>query len=134
MLAPLLLLWPMSLGLTWVVAQAIASRPYDRELADVVRALAREATVQAASADMGGTPPASARLALERAAAALKRSDDDDRTYYQVLGRRGELLAGEAGLVVPADDASTDPGGALSRRCHRRRAGARGLPVAGGAG
>ncbi len=33
MLAPLLLLWPMSLGLTWVVAQAIAARPYDRELA-----------------------------------------------------------------------------------------------------
>ena len=32
MLAPLLLLWPMSLGLTWIVAQAIASRPYDREL------------------------------------------------------------------------------------------------------
>jgi hypothetical protein len=49
MLAPLLLLWPMSLGLTWVVAQAIANRPYDRELADLVRSLARQASaVQAA--------------------------------------------------------------------------------------
>ncbi len=46
MLAPLLLLWPMSLGLTWVVAQAIANRPYDRELADLVRSLARQASVQ----------------------------------------------------------------------------------------
>ncbi|HZF78497.1 MAG TPA: sensor histidine kinase N-terminal domain-containing protein, partial [Rubrivivax sp.] len=46
MLAPLLLLWPMSLVLTWVVAQAIASRPYDRELADVVRALAAQASAQ----------------------------------------------------------------------------------------
>ena len=48
MLAPLLLLWPMSLGLTWIVAQAIANRPYDRDLADVVRALARQAEVQTA--------------------------------------------------------------------------------------
>ena len=31
MLAPLLLLWPMSVALTWLVAQGIASKPYDRE-------------------------------------------------------------------------------------------------------
>jgi two-component system sensor histidine kinase TctE len=106
MLAPLLLLWPMSLGLTWVVAQAIASRPYDRELADLVRALARQAAVQEASA-----------ADLERAAAALKRSDDDDRTYYQVLGRRGELLAGEAGLAVPGEEpAATESGGGVRFR------------------
>ena len=61
MLAPLLLLWPMSLGLTWVVAQAIAARPYDRELSDVVRALARQATVQAGS---GLLTPAEARAEL----------------------------------------------------------------------
>ena len=30
MLAPLLLLWPMSLALTWLAAQGIASLPYDR--------------------------------------------------------------------------------------------------------
>ena len=35
MLAPLLVLWPMSLGLTWVVAQSIANGPFDRSLADV---------------------------------------------------------------------------------------------------
>jgi two-component system sensor histidine kinase TctE len=108
MLAPLLLLWPMSLGLTWVVAQAIASRPYDRELADVVRALAREAAVQTDSAHP--SQPA-LRSQIERAATALTRGDDDDRTYYQVLGRRGELLAGEAGLSVPADEPpSVEPG------------------------
>jgi two-component system sensor histidine kinase TctE len=107
MLAPLLLLWPMSLGLTWVVAQAIAARPYDRELADVVRALAREATVQTAS---GNVPPSTVRAEIERSAAMLRRDDDDDRTYYQVLGRRGELLAGDAGLAVPADDKTADGG------------------------
>ncbi len=107
MLAPLLLLWPMSLGLTWVVAQAIAARPYDRELADVVRALARQATVQTAS---GSVPADTVRTELERSAAVLRRDDDDDRTYYQVLGRRGELLAGDAGLAVPGDDSTADTG------------------------
>ncbi len=101
MLAPLLLLWPMSLGLTWVVAQAIANRPYDRDLAEVARALARQATTQMAQ---GGQPAAKARSELEHTAAALTRSDDDDRVYFQVLGRRGELLAGDAKLAVPTDE------------------------------
>jgi two-component system sensor histidine kinase TctE len=110
MLAPLLLLWPMSLGLTWVVAQAIANRPYDRELADVVRALARAAVVQASTDN-----PAALRVQIERAAATLKRGDDDDSTYYQVLGHRGELLAGEAGLTVPADDTAPPEAGVRFR-------------------
>jgi len=42
MLAPLLLLWPMSLGLTGVVAQEIANRPYDRDLGESARLLARQ--------------------------------------------------------------------------------------------
>ena len=107
MLAPLLLLWPMSLGLTWVVAQAIAARPYDRELSDVVRALARQATVQTTGAAMH---PGDMRAELERSAALLRRDDDDDRTYYQVLGRRGELLAGDAGLTVPGDEPAAEGG------------------------
>ena len=45
MLAPLLLLWPMSIFLTYLVAQSIADRPYDRELAVVVRAIAQQVSV-----------------------------------------------------------------------------------------
>jgi len=36
MLAPLLVLWPMSVTLTFVVAQEIANPPYDRKLAETV--------------------------------------------------------------------------------------------------
>jgi two-component system sensor histidine kinase TctE len=32
MLTPLLLLWPVSLVLTWLVAQGIAGKPFDRAL------------------------------------------------------------------------------------------------------
>jgi two-component system, OmpR family, sensor histidine kinase TctE len=104
MLAPLLVLWPLSLGLTWVVAQAIASTPFDRQLADVVRTLARQSQPMVGAvvpADM-----ASQKTALARTLALLLQDDDDDRSYFQVLGRRGELLAGDAALPVPGDEAN----------------------------
>jgi two-component system, OmpR family, sensor histidine kinase TctE len=107
MLAPLLVLWPMSLGLTWVVAQGIANGPFDRGLADVALALARQANQQVASSAKDG--PArddavslAARAELQRAAEPLTSlaEADDDKVYYQVLGPRGELLAGDARLSV----------------------------------
>ena len=49
MLAPLLLLWPMSVAITWLVAQNIANHPYDRELAQMARTLARHVTLEAGS-------------------------------------------------------------------------------------
>ena len=42
MLAPLLLLWPMSVALTWLVAQNIANKPFDRELGEMTRVLAKQ--------------------------------------------------------------------------------------------
>ena len=39
MLTPLLLLWPISLGLTWLVAQNIANKPFDRALINSAQAL-----------------------------------------------------------------------------------------------
>ena len=103
MLAPLLVLWPMSLGLTWVVAQAIASGPFDRELADVALALARQAVALEAE---GLADSPAGRLQMQRTAEQLVHNDDgdEDRVYFQVLGRRGELLAGDAALKVPVDD------------------------------
>ena len=46
MLAPLLLLWPMSVALTWLVAQNIANRPFDRDLAEMARTVARQVEVE----------------------------------------------------------------------------------------
>ena len=45
MLTPLLLLWPGSLVLTWLAAQSIAGKPFDRALEYNVGALTQLVTV-----------------------------------------------------------------------------------------
>ena len=95
MLAPLLLLWPMSVALTWLVAQNIAARPYDRDLGQLTRMIAQQMAVESAAAPRGSP------LRLPESAAALLRSDDVDRIYFQVVGPHGELLAGDRELPAP---------------------------------
>ena len=110
MLAPLLLIWPISVALTWLVAQGIAGRPYDRELGEVARSLGQQ--VAATEAPTRGRD----RYALAPEAAALLRADASDTVFYQVLGLRGELLSGDATLPVPTEEAPTPPGAARMRR------------------
>ncbi len=102
MLAPLLLLWPMSVALTWLVAQNIASRPFDRDLAEMARTIARQVVVVPGSA---GTP-STTRLRLPEVAAEVLRADDADKVYFQVLGARGEFIAGDRSLPVPDEPAA----------------------------
>jgi two-component system sensor histidine kinase TctE len=58
MLTPLLLLWPVSLALTWLVAQNIAGKPFDRALEYNVQVPAQLVTVQN---ERVGLQPAAAR-------------------------------------------------------------------------
>jgi two-component system sensor histidine kinase TctE len=99
LLAPLLLIWPISVALTWLVAQGIASRPYDRELGEMARSLGLQVAAEAPPGRSGRS-----RYALAPEAAALLRADETDTVYYQVLGLRGELLNGDANLPVPLPD------------------------------
>lgn len=92
LVTPLLLLWPISLALTWLVAQNLANKPFDRALVYNVQALAQ--LVQT-------TPQGSIRFNLPQPASELLRADDADLVYYQVLGPRGEFLAGERDLPAP---------------------------------
>lgn len=91
MLAPLLLLWPMSVALTWPVAQSIAHRPYDRALGETTRALAHQIRVERGRVT----------FTLPSSAAELLRADESDQIYFQVLGARGEHVSGDATLPVP---------------------------------
>jgi two-component system, OmpR family, sensor histidine kinase TctE len=94
MLTPLLLLWPVSLALTWLVAQSIAGKPFDRALEYNVQAIAQLVTVQNQRAAFN----------LPQPAREILRADDSDHVYYQVLGPRGELLSGERDLPPPPED------------------------------
>ena len=94
MLTPLLLLWPISLALTWLVAQNIAGKPFDRALEYNVQALAKLVTVR--DGRVGFSLPAPAREIL--------RADESDLLYYQVRHLSGELLGGDLDMPQPAND------------------------------
>ena len=94
MLTPLLLLWPVSLALTWLVAQNIAGKPFDRALEYNVQALAQLVTAQ------GGR----ATFNLPQPAREILRADDADQVYYQVLVGRTEVLSGDRDLPAPPED------------------------------
>jgi len=94
MLTPLLLLWPISLALTWLVAQSIAGKPFDRALEYNAVALAQLVSI---SGDK-------VQFSLPLPARELLRADDSDTVYYQVLGTGGEYLSGERALPPPPED------------------------------
>ena len=100
MLTPLLLLWPISLALTWLVAQNIAGKPFDRALEFNVQALAKLLVVRDNQVLFNLTAPAREIL----------RADDTDLIYYQVVGTRGEFLGGEHDMHAPPDEEKPSDG------------------------
>ncbi|MES2632568.1 MAG: sensor histidine kinase N-terminal domain-containing protein [Pseudomonadota bacterium] len=100
MLTPLLLLWPVSLALTWLVAQSIAGKPFDRALEYNVQALAQLITVNNQRVTFN----------LPQPAREILRADDSDLVYYQVLGPHSEFLSGERDFPQPPEDETPKPG------------------------
>jgi two-component system sensor histidine kinase TctE len=94
MLTPLLLLVPASIGLTWLVAQGIANKPFDRALEYNVQTLAQLVRVEAGRV----------QFYLPQPAREFLRTDDTDRVYYQVQDGAGLTLGGETDLPKPQDE------------------------------
>jgi two-component system, OmpR family, sensor histidine kinase TctE len=94
MLVPLLLLWPMSIAITYLVAKSIANHPFDRALDDKVTVLAQQ--VRQVDGKLLVNMPGPARDIL--------RGDDVDVIYYQVLGPRGEFVDGDRDVPSPPLD------------------------------
>jgi two-component system sensor histidine kinase TctE len=113
MLAPLLLLWPMSIAITYLVAKSIANQPFDHALEDNVTVLAQQ--VKEVDGKVVARLPGSARDIL--------RADDVDSVYFQVTGPRGEIVDGDRDLPPPPDDAER------SGRVHFRSESLHGAPV-----
>ncbi|SPB15010.1 histidine kinase [Caballeronia novacaledonica] len=100
MLAPLLLLWPMSIAVTYLVAKSIANGPFDRALEADAYVLARQ--IQ----PVNGV----AELRLPDATRDFLRADNVDSVFFQVLGTRGELVGGDRDMPLPHDDDRPQPG------------------------
>ena len=116
MLTPLLLLWPISLALTWLVAQGLANKPFDRALVHNVHALAQQVKLG---------PDKTVEFNLPQPASELLRADETDLVYYQVRGARNEHLSGERDLPLPKPN---EPKGS-SYEVHIRDDEMRGLEV-----
>jgi two-component system sensor histidine kinase TctE len=91
MLVPLLLLWPISIAITYVVAKNIANQPFDRALDDRVTVLAQQ--VKEVDGRLTVPLPASTRDML--------RADDVDNVYYQVRAPDGAVVDGDRDLPMP---------------------------------
>jgi two-component system sensor histidine kinase TctE len=98
MLAPLLLLWPMSIAITYLVAKSIANQPFDHALEDSVTVLAQQ--VKEVDGKVSARLPGSARDIL--------RADDVDSVYFQISGtarrarRRRPRTAAAAARTTPS--------------------------------
>ncbi len=105
MLAPLLLLWPISIVATNHVANQIADLPYDRQLGASVMAVVRQVDIREGRVDVD----------LPVAARDMLRSDEDDTIYFQVGGPRGELLAGDGDIPRLPETPDAETGTTLYR-------------------
>lgn len=100
MLTPLLLLVPVSIGVTWLVAQGIANAPFDRTLEYNLRALAK-------AVDVG---PGRDPFVLTDSAREILRAHDADHIYFQLQNGDGQLLAGDRDVPQPNTDDLPTPG------------------------
>nr|WP_255206138.1 sensor histidine kinase [Janthinobacterium sp. BJB401] len=101
MLAPLLLLWPMSIAITYLVAKGIANQPFDHALEDSVTVLTQQVK-QADGAMLRRVPDKNEKSSNNNGRDFL-RGDDIDTLYYLVVGPRGEYLDGDRDLPPPQD-------------------------------
>ncbi|MBI3230314.1 MAG: sensor histidine kinase N-terminal domain-containing protein [Burkholderiales bacterium] len=93
MLAPLLLLWPMSVAVTWLVAKAIANQAFDSALEQQVQNVRQQVLFTAAQPSL----PANALRNLNLA-------DESDLRYAQFRGVDGSVQDGDNELPIPPDE------------------------------
>lgn len=99
MLAPLFLLWPMSIAITYVVAQNLANIPYDLGLANALQVLGQQVEVQDETVSLRISAPA--RLAL--------RIRENDGVFWKAIGPNGDILGGDSELPTPERTPSDQP-------------------------
>lgn len=105
MLVPLLLLWPMSIAITYLVTKSIANQPFDHALEDRVAVLAQQVK------QVGGKVVTQTTAAVRD----MLRADDIDYVYFQVKGPDAELIEGDRDMPAPQDEEKPAPGSIVFR-------------------
>jgi two-component system sensor histidine kinase TctE len=105
MLAPLLLLWPISIAATNHVASFLANQPYDQHLADNVMAIVKLVKIDGERVTVN--LPASARTVL--------RTDETDLLFYQVVAPNTRVVQGDREIPWPPLPARIEDGKVLFR-------------------
>ncbi len=99
MLVPLLLLWPLSIAITYLVAKSIANEPFDRALEDKVTVVAQQVKEVNGKVITRLTGPATDIL----------HADDVDNIYYQILDSRGIMVEGDPEMPLPTETDQPQP-------------------------
>ncbi len=107
---PLLLIWPISIGVTYLIAKSIANEPFDRALEDRVTVIAQQ--VKEVDGEVSAELPYSARDIL--------RADDVDNVYFQVRGAQRQMVSGDTDIPLPDEEDKPVPWSVMLRDAQMR--------------
>ncbi|HEY6774109.1 MAG TPA: sensor histidine kinase N-terminal domain-containing protein, partial [Oxalicibacterium sp.] len=93
MLVPLLLLWPLSIAITYIVARSIANEPFDRALEDKLTAVAQQIKEQ----------DGRVITRLSSSARDILHADDIDNVYFQIRDAHSNVVDGDPEMPLPKD-------------------------------
>ncbi len=93
MLAPLLLMVPISIVATYFVASSIANSPFDRTLSERAVSIGQQVHFNNGDASLSMPQP------LQR----FLRIDENEHVYYQVRDSHNQVASGDADLPMPAE-------------------------------
>ena len=102
MLAPLFLLWPMSVAITYVVAQNIANAPFDRTLSSALELLEHQI--------VWAEPAQAPELTLTAPARIALRTRENEGIFWKAQLVGGDIISGEQALPSPSMPESWQPG------------------------
>ena len=100
MVAPFLLLWPLSVGLTYLIGISLANDAFDRSLAAKTRALAEQAIWTAEEKS----------IKLQADLRVILADDDVNAHFYRIDNAKGDYLLGEPELPTLRRDELLDDG------------------------
>lgn len=89
-LAPLMILWPISMAVQYFLAYSIANDAYDRELRDRAVAVSKQLSYESGRL----------KLNLPAAAAATLRAEESDELVFQVRDQKNDVVGGDGSIPL----------------------------------